>query len=152
IELRPADGALVKVENRLTGDVKGLRSVAFQLVTSRGEVALRDCRLLRSAHEARSATFVFDGKGLEIEVGYRASSSKANAIEKALRITNQGKDAVTLDTLITDQWTIPDAFPGGYPHSYYPGGINQIHFHKSGLWYDHAINLFLRDDKGGLFL
>jgi hypothetical protein len=152
IELRPADGALVKLENRLTGDVKGVRSVPFQLATTRGEVAPRDCRLIRSAHEARSATFVFEGKGLEVQVGYRASSPEANAFEKTLCVTNRGKDTVTLDTLITDHWTVPDAFPGGYPHSYYPGGINQIHFHRSGLWYDHAINLFLRDDKGGVFL
>ncbi len=71
VDLRRADGALVKLHNRLTDDVKEIRSVAFQLATTRGEVSPRDCRLLRSAHDARSATFLFAGKGLEVEVGYR---------------------------------------------------------------------------------
>jgi hypothetical protein len=152
VEFRPADGALVKLHNRLTDDIKSIRSVTFQLVTTRGEISPRDCRLLRSAHDARSATFVFAGQGLEVEVGYRVASPRANAVEKTLRVTNRGKDTVTLDTVISDHWTIPDTFPPGYPHSYYPGGINEIHFHRSGLWYDHAINLFLRDEKGGIFL
>src|SRR2546430_1573097 len=66
VELRPADGALSKLHNRLTDDVKSIRSVTFQLVTTRGEVSPRDCRLLRSAHDVRSATFVFAGKGFEV--------------------------------------------------------------------------------------
>src|SRR5262245_25293705 len=110
VELRPTDGALVKLHNRLTDDIKEIRSVPFQLVTTRGEVGPRDGRLLRSSHDARSATFVFAGKGLEVEVGFRVASPRANAVEKTLRITNRGKDPVTLDTIITDDWTIPDVF------------------------------------------
>jgi hypothetical protein len=152
LDLRADDGSVVTLNNRLTDDVKRIRSVPFQLATTRGEVNPRSCRLLRSAHDAGSATFVFAGKGLEVEVAYRVASAQANAVQKDLRVTNRGGEAVTLDTVITDHWTIPDVFPPGYPHSYYPGGINQIHFHRSGLWYDHAINLFLRDEKGGIFL
>jgi hypothetical protein len=152
VELSGADGAIVRLTNKLTSDTKRMRAISFQLVATRGEVSPRGCRLTRAAHDARSARFVFEGKGLEIEVGYRVLSPRANAVEKTLSVTNRGQDAITLDTVISDAWTVPDVFGPGYEHSYYPGGITHIHFHRSGLWYDHPINLFLRDGKGGIFL
>src|SRR5438445_173446 len=102
VELRRADGAVVKIENRLTKDVKQLRSIPFQLITSKGEVTARDCRLLRSTHEARSATFVFVGDGLDVELGYRAGGPRANVVEKTLRITNRGQYRSTIDTIIME--------------------------------------------------
>jgi hypothetical protein len=49
-------------------------------------------------------------------------------------------------------WTLPSEWPSGHPHSYNQAGINEVHFHRSGIWYNQPINLFLRDETGGIFL
>src|SRR5262249_6724910 len=121
-------------------------------VTSRGEIGPRECRPVRRVTRNGAVVFTFAGKGLEVEQGYHLVSPEGNAAEITLKVTNRGRDAVTLQTITMADWEIPAADGGPYPHSYYPGGIDEIHFHRSGVWYDHPINLFLRDEKGSLFL
>ena len=152
IEIDPTNASVTNIDNKLTGDSKNLRSVAFRLTTTRGEVSPRDCQMVRSTHDGSSAKFIFLGKGLEIEVGYRVDGRNAGHVRKFLTVTNREKERVTLFRVVMFDWTVPDQWPSGYPHSYYPNGVNQIQFHRSGIWSDHSINLFLRDESGGLFL
>src|SRR5262249_34003877 len=87
IGIDEADGALVQLENRLTGDTKEMRSIPFLLVTSRGEVGPRDCRRVRGEAGKTSARFTFAGKGLEIVYGYQLVTASGNAVEMMLRVT-----------------------------------------------------------------
>jgi hypothetical protein len=152
VVLNAADGALLQLENRLTGVSQSVRSVPFHLVTSRGDVWPRDCRLAGRVARPQNLVFTFAGQGLRIEQGYHLVSPTGNAVEISLKVTNRGRNAVTLQTITMADWQIPAAYGGPYPHSYDPGGINQILFHRSGLWDDHPINLFLRDERGSVFL
>ena len=153
VELDSATGAVKKVENRLTGDAKAVRSEPFHLTTTRGELTARECQLSSSSHDRSLATFRFSGKELEVELQYGMESAGSGALRKFLRITNRGRDDVTLFRIGMFKWTLPAGpWPPGYPHSYCPNAVNDIHFHKSGIWYDHSINLFVRDETGGLFV
>ena len=147
-----SSASLLSIENRLTGGRTDFRDAPFRVTTSAGEFDSRSCRLLNSTADLRQAEFQFACARLEITVSYRVEQPDAGAVRKFLRIVNRGVTPVTIFHICLFDWTIPPAFPSGYPHSYYPGGIQQIHFHRSGIWYDHAISLFLRDDNGGLFL
>jgi hypothetical protein len=152
VTLDRENGSLVAIENRLTGDRKELSDNPFALTTSAGVFEARICRLTKSTGAGREAEFRFACGPLEVTLRYKAERPDAGAVRKFLRIANRGGEAVTIFRVGLFDWTIPAAFPSGYPHSYYPGGIQQIHFHRSGIWYDQSISLFLRDDTGGLFV
>jgi len=146
-------GAITSITNKRVGGAKSIRSVPFFLTTTRGEVSPTACQLVRKTHDASSASFAFfSDEGLEIEITYQVESRDANAVRKLIKISNRGETPTTLLRLVVFDWIVPDEWPAGYPHSYSPSGIDQIHFHRSGIWEDHSINLFLRDDRGGLFM
>ncbi len=152
VDLDPATGALKRITNKITADTKTLHDEPFCLTTTLGEITAQQCSKQPAHHDEKSADFAFEAKGIQVKLSYRLSDADAGAIRKFLSVTNRTSQEVTLFDVELFNWAIPAEWPSGYPHSYYPGGITDVHFHRSGQWYRNPINLFLRDETGGIFV
>lgn len=150
VQVESPGGNLMAIGNQLVADTKNLRDTPFRLITDAGEISPLNCPLSLAARDTSGVTFSCRSAAFEVILRY-AIHPEANALRKHLSITNRGAMPVRLFRISMFDWTIPREWPKGYGTSYYPPGINDIHFHKSGIWYNHSINLFLRDEKGGLF-
>lgn len=150
VEIESSSGTLAVIGNQLVGDTKNLRDVPFRLTTDAGEVSPLNCPLSLVARDTSAIEFACRSTAIEVVLRYELRAD-ASALRKHLYVTNHGAQPIRLFRVSMFDWTIPREWPDGYGTSYYPSGINDIHFHKSGVWYNHSINLFLRDEKGGLF-
>ena len=145
VDIAQETGNLVNVLNKLTETKKAARDRAFEIVTDRGVVSSDDARLTDTGHDDLAASFTFESGDLTVALRYRVPSRDANFVEKLLAVTNRGHEPVLLDTVILLQTAF---FPPA----------TQVHLHTAGVVSDHQgvspdvpINIFLRDQGGGLF-
>jgi hypothetical protein len=144
IAINPADGKLISLTNKITGEDKSIGDTPFSIATDSGTADSGRARLSSSEHDATSASFEYVQSGLTIIVRYRVPANDSSFFEKSLSVTNHTQSEVVLDAITLERLELT------------PAPVF-VHFHRagfpaSGVNPDSPINLFLRYKKGGIFM
>jgi hypothetical protein len=144
ISINSANGGLVGVTNKVTGERKAVRDSPFSIATNRGIIDGGSAHLLDAEHDGMHASFEYEQDGLAVALTYRLPSTDAPFVEKLLSVTNQTQSEIILNTIVPERLELT------------PGPLF-VHFHRAGFPVsaanaDTPINLFLRYKTGGIFL
>lgn len=138
LALSPRDGSLVEVENKLTGEVHQASGTTFVIYSDHGEVIPGTSRLVKQERTAEQIELVFEHSPVMVRVKYHLGRDR-HFLEKTLAVENQGPGAVLIQEVITDRLRFTPQFLEAYAHD-------------DGTDWKCPINVFLRTEKGGLFL
>ena len=152
VEIDHTHACITRISNRLTGATWSIHSLAFCLETSKGTLLPGDGEMTLVDRQADAVDFLWSVPGWSVAVRYQLESANANAVRKWIAVTNDQDEPVVLSRIVVFDWSLPQDWPDSYPHSYNPSGLLDMHLHHSGIWNHQPINLFLRDETGGLFM
>jgi len=148
-------GAIAEVTNRLTGDTYPVLSDGCRLTTDRGAVDLRRVPAVLERHGPGGATFSARARGLEVRWAYRLDGGR-DYIDRDLSVTNTSDEAVLLRSVEDGALTFDRPFLGMHYHDDSMGrgdpGSEVFSESPEPSLYRCALNVFLRDQRGGLFV
>lgn len=144
IVINPANGEIVRLRNKITGEHTAVLDVPFSIGTDVGIIDGARAHLLHVENDGLHASFEYEQGGLTITLNYRVPGGDAFFFEKLLSVSNHTHSEIVLNTIVPERLELT------------PAPIF-VHFHRagfpvSGANADTPINLFLRYKTGGVFL
>jgi hypothetical protein len=136
VEIDEASGAITSITNRLTNDRQRVRTLPWRLETNNSVISPTVARGFRS--DERSAWFEYEQDKIKTRLTYTIPAD-SDWMEAALEVTNSSPEIVTLQRITTADIE-------------FTPGFHEVHPHRDPNLWENLINLFLRTERGGLFL